>query len=151
MAALRLLIVAGLCRDARRRGRFWTSRYGGVARREQRLRRFGILVHVGHVDRRRLHTQLRADWNLGAVKCWGHNSVGQLGDGTDTQGQLHPGRRLRALPSGVTAIAVGDLHSCALTSGGGGLKCWGDNYFGQRATRHRQRPIPVDISGQSGA
>ncbi|MBY6242726.1 chromosome condensation regulator RCC1 [Methylosinus sp. Sm6] len=64
----------------------------------------------------------------GAVKCWGRNSHGQLGDGTQT------GRRtpvdVATLSSGVVAIGTGVRHSCAVTSAGDS-KCWGSNESGQ--------------------
>ncbi len=83
----------------------------------------------------------------GGVKCWGNNSFGQLGDGTTTQ-------RLTAvevtgLTSGVTAIATGESHTCALTSAGG-VKCWGRNGNGQLGDNSTtQRLTAVDVSGLS--
>jgi alpha-tubulin suppressor-like RCC1 family protein len=63
----------------------------------------------------------------GAVKCWGRNFNGELGDGSSTH---------RASPvavSGIadaTAVAAGDNHTCAIVTGGA-VKCWGNNRFGQ--------------------
>jgi alpha-tubulin suppressor-like RCC1 family protein len=63
----------------------------------------------------------------GAVKCWGRNDEGQLGDGT-TQDRWTPGD-VRGLPP-VVSVAVGKNHACAL-SGGGAVYCWGRNEQGQ--------------------
>jgi len=64
----------------------------------------------------------------GAAKCWGDNSMGQLGDWT-YQNRLTP-TQVYGLGTGVAAIAAGAQHTCALTTGGGAL-CWGTNWTGQ--------------------
>ncbi|HQY46300.1 MAG TPA: FG-GAP-like repeat-containing protein, partial [Usitatibacteraceae bacterium] len=81
----------------------------------------------------------------GGVKCWGKNSVGQLGDDTTTT-RLAP-VDVTGLTSGVVAIAVGTDHTCAVTTGGG-LKCWGGNLIGQLGDgTTTSRDTPVDVSG----
>lgn len=64
----------------------------------------------------------------GAVRCWGNNTLGQLGNGTTTNSSTPVS--LPDLSSGVKAISSGDEHACAITSGGA-AKCWGSNAFGQ--------------------
>jgi alpha-tubulin suppressor-like RCC1 family protein len=68
---------------------------------------------------------LRSD---GRAFCWGDNFSGQLGTGTS--GNTGPTPRSVASLTGITALAAGDAHTCALRSGGA-VSCWGDNYNGQ--------------------
>jgi alpha-tubulin suppressor-like RCC1 family protein len=61
----------------------------------------------------------------GGAKCWGWNDYGQLGDGTKTQ-RLLP-TDVSGLTSGVSKIAAGYGHTCAIVTGGA-LKCWGADF-----------------------
>ena len=73
----------------------------------------------------------------GSLKCWGRNSVGQLGDGTTTNRttpvtvDLGQGRT-------ATAVGGGISHTCAILDDES-LKCWGNNEYGKTGlpTVHR--------------
>jgi alpha-tubulin suppressor-like RCC1 family protein len=68
----------------------------------------------------------------GSVRCWGQNESGQLGVAFDvTAGNPVLAVAPEGLPSGtVQQVSAGDLHSCALLSGGE-VFCWGDNTSAQ--------------------
>ena len=85
------------------------------------------------------------------VKCWGWNDYGQVGDNTSGTPRLTPVNVL-GLASGVSGIAAGNGHTCAVLTGGG-VKCWGDNTYGQvgDGTSANTRLAPADVAGVSGA
>ena len=81
----------------------------------------------------------------GGLKCWGYNYNGQVGDGTTMQ-RITP-VAVSGLASGVSAIASGRFHTCALTTAGG-LKCWGENNSGELGDGTvTNRATPVAVSG----
>jgi alpha-tubulin suppressor-like RCC1 family protein len=83
--------------------------------------------------------------SAGAVRCWGYNGWGQLGDGTRDD-RLTP-VSVAKLSSGVAEISAGDFHSCALTIAGAVL-CWGHNLYGQLGDGTRTgRYTPIAVSG----
>jgi alpha-tubulin suppressor-like RCC1 family protein len=90
--------------------------------------------------------------SLGAARCWGDNSFGKLGDGTTTDRDLPVG--VSDLGSGVSGLSAADAlgHTCALTSTGG-VKCWGNNAFGELGNgTTTTRLTPIGVSGlTSGA
>jgi len=66
--------------------------------------------------------------STGVVQCWGQNSQGQLGNGSTTDSSSPV--TAANLGGGVTAIAAGYRHTCALPVAGG-VQCWGYNVYGQ--------------------
>ena len=62
------------------------------------------------------------------VSCWGTNTKGELGNGTNTD-SADP--TLVKNLSAVHAIAVGAHHTCVLTGINNQAMCWGENNYGQ--------------------
>jgi alpha-tubulin suppressor-like RCC1 family protein len=89
----------------------------------------------------------------GGVKCWGYNGYGQLGDGTTSDRYTPVDVKDSAgtgLLSGVTAVALGVYHSCALLTSGA-VKCWGYNGYGQLGDNtSTDRGIPGDVKDTTG-
>ena len=85
----------------------------------------------------------------GTVKCWGHNSYGQLGNGTTFVDAYSP-----VSVVGITdAISVtsGNEYSCALHAGGT-ISCWGQNPYGQLGNgTYTDSDVPVAVVGITDA
>jgi hypothetical protein len=80
----------------------------------------------------------------GAIKCWGNNELGQLGNGTSTGDPNPLPQDVVGIAGGATAIAVGGGHACAVMDTGG-VKCWGAAGFGQLGNGVMP-PLLTDIS-----
>jgi hypothetical protein len=79
-----------------------------------------------------------------AVRCWGYNAFGQIGDGTQTDRPAPVTITLAGTPQ---SFALGGGHSCALLPDG--VDCWGRNSYGEvgDGTSGNLRLLPVDVTG----
>ncbi|MFH1808456.1 MAG: hypothetical protein ABIJ09_06920 [Pseudomonadota bacterium] len=93
----------------------------------------------------------------GSVWCWGYNSSGQTGNGSDDQLSIPQPVCVQGVAAegtcvpltGVLALESGNNHSCALVAGGM-LLCWGSNSSGQLGDGgddNRFNPAPVCLTG----
>ncbi|MEM7129088.1 MAG: clostripain-related cysteine peptidase [Chloroflexota bacterium] len=87
-----------------------------------------IAITAGHS-----HTCALREDNNGTrqVLCWGNNSQGQLGDGT--QNASRSPKVLEQLPDNIETISAGHGYTCAITRDGA-LYCWGENGYGKLGT-----------------
>jgi alpha-tubulin suppressor-like RCC1 family protein len=91
----------------------------------------------------------------GTARCWGLNSLGQLGDGTSTQ-RTSPVTVLAAAGvtlQGVVALSAGGNTTCAAITDGT-LRCWGANANGQLgngATSTKATSYPGVVRAVGGA
>ena len=85
----------------------------------------------------------------GAVKCWGRNDAGQLGNGV--AGNTTVPVAVSGLSSGVRAIRAGQYHYCAILDSGS-MKCWGRNSEGQLGAGATSggRNTPIDSTIATG-
>lgn len=88
-----------------------------------------------------------AQMMTGAIRCWGHNYSGQLGNGTTNRSSMP--MDTFGLESDVAAISAGYGHSCELTNAGA-VKCWGDNMYRQLGSDTPvMRYVPQEVSAAS--
>jgi alpha-tubulin suppressor-like RCC1 family protein len=84
----------------------------------------------------------------GTLWCWGHNTDGQLGDGTTTHTSTPVQAGASTLGSNVAEVALGGYHSCAIKTDGT-LWCWGANSRGQLGdgtTANTSTPVQAGAS-----
>ncbi len=88
----------------------------------------------------------------GRVKCWGNNSLGQVGDFLDVYIGDESGEVASspAVLEGASDVVTGGAHTCAIQDGA--VFCWGDNTYeqlGPQATSlsASSTPIAVDVGG----
>ena len=77
--------------------------------------------------------------------CWGRNGEGQIGRGVAIPGSAIANAVLILSVESYKSVAVGGLHSCAVTTAGG-AQCWGYNAAGQLGdgtTATNGTPSPV--------
>lgn len=94
----------------------------------------------------------------GRVLCWGDHNLGQLGAGMrcatfvcTPPAEVCADPACAASLTGVTSIAAGGAHACAVASGA--VKCWGRNSSSQLGHGVKPEPgcrcrfTPVDVAG----
>ena len=78
----------------------------------------------------------------GSMYCWGTNSSGQLGDGTNVD-RSSPVQV--SVPGGARSVSVGEFHTCAVSLSAA-VYCWGANADGQLGVGSNagsRVPVPV--------
>ncbi len=80
----------------------------------------------------------------GQVQCWGANWCGQLGSKPTVNDFSLVPLPVLGLTTGVAAIAGGNVHTCAVVSGG--AKCWGSDEYGQLGSNAvGDSQVPVEV------
>jgi alpha-tubulin suppressor-like RCC1 family protein len=86
----------------------------------------------------------------GALDCWGSNTFGEVGNGTQNQA-LSP-VPVQGMSSGVVAVTIGEGGTICAAKQDGTVWCWGANDFGQLGTgttspTGQDQTTPVQVSG----
>ena len=84
----------------------------------------------------------------GDVYCWGANSNGRLGDGTEVTS--HTPVEVTDLPTTITHITTGNSHTCAVNEPGN-VYCWGSGAQGRLGNGDdANQYTPVGVLGLGG-
>jgi alpha-tubulin suppressor-like RCC1 family protein len=75
----------------------------------------------------------------GSVRCWGDDTLGQLGDGGAVG--PHPPALVAALTTPIAKLSAEWQHACAIDTAGT-LLCWGANSSGQLGNGTPSGPLP---------
>jgi alpha-tubulin suppressor-like RCC1 family protein len=122
--------------------------------------RAGFVQGVGDVGRLTQVAQLSlgadhscARLTTGQARCWGENQNRQLGTGDQQDGGPFVVENRTGGPmTGITAIAAGANHTCAIVAGGQ-VRCFGSNVNGQLgdgSIQPRTRAVTVlDVNGST--
>lgn len=121
---------------------------GSAANRPTPVWVSGLSSGVKAIAAGRSHTCALLD--SGSVKCWGKNTAGQLGDGTEVD-SLTP-VNVSGLSGSVRALAAGGDHTCAILDSGS-VQCWGLNANGQLGAGEApyQTGVPQNVIGVDNA
>ena len=102
------------------------------------INRTAIEISAGHS-----HTCVILD--NGLVSCWGDNSYGQLGDGTNSTKNTPTLTSSLGLGRAAVSITAGKFHTCAVLDNGS-ISCWGYNAAGQLGDgTYTDRYTPISI------
>lgn len=85
-----------------------------------------------------------------AVKCWGGNGSGVLGDGHADNVQVFSNVpvTVKGMGSGQRVVTVGDYNTACAVNTLGRVKCWGYNYDGTLGNGNdHDSPVPVQVKG----
>jgi alpha-tubulin suppressor-like RCC1 family protein len=82
------------------------------------------------------------------LKCWGHNTSGQVGDGSGLE--RNSPVSVTGLTASITQVETRYYHSCAVTSTGS-AHCWGANTWAELGdgTTDKKKLSPVDVVGHT--
>ncbi|MFB9066769.1 RCC1 domain-containing protein [Pseudofulvimonas gallinarii] len=118
---------------------------GSTTQRSTPVNVSGLTSGVQAISAGRFHTC--AVLTTGAVRCWGINEDGQLGDGSTIDRSTPV--NVSGFSTGGHAVAAGALHTCAVTTGGA-ARCWGYNGWGQLGNGTTTSSlVPVNVTGLS--